>query len=72
MLLYLERSTDAACVTGAFYYYQTEGHKPARGPPWTGGKTYEEALIDVRKYADAAGIPYKYALLDSWWYFQGG
>lgn len=56
----------------AFYYYQTEDHQPGkRGPPYTPGKTYEETLIDVKAYADQEGIPYKYVLLDSWWYYQG-
>ena len=45
---------------GAYYYYQTEP-----------GQTYETTLIDVRHYADQAGIPYRYVLLDSWWYYKG-
>lgn len=66
-LNYLGYSTD----NGAFYYYNTEG-QPAgkRGPPYE-GKSYQDTLIDVKKYADAEGIPYKYVLLDSWWYYQG-
>ena len=44
-------STD----NGAFYYYETEE-----------GKDYEDTLVDVKAYADEQGIPYKYALLDSW------
>lgn len=49
-------STD----NGAYYYYQTEPNK-----------TYEQTLYDVKDYADAQGIPYKYVLLDSWWYYKG-
>ena len=40
----------------------------AAAPP---GKNYEDTLIDVKTYADSEGIPYKYILLDSWWYYQG-
>ena len=35
------------------------------------GKNYEDTLIDVKTYADSESIPYKYVLLDSWWYYQG-
>lgn len=55
-LTHLGYSTD----NGAYYYYQTEP-----------GLNYEDTLIGVRQYADAAGIPYRYVLLDSWWYFKG-
>lgn len=61
----------AAADNGAYYYYHTEGMLPKRGPPYTPGKTYEETLIDVKAYAAQEGIPYKYVLLDSWWYYQG-
>lgn len=50
---------------GAYYYYNT-----ARYPNGT-RKNYEETLLDVHAYAKGAGIPYKYALLDSWWYQKG-
>eukprot|EP00039_Didymoeca_costata_P026389 m.15829 g.15829 ORF g.15829 m.15829 type:complete len:770 (+) comp5505_c0_seq1:20-2329(+) len=66
-LKYLGYSTD----NGAFYYYQTEDGVPGKRVPPTTGKTYEQTLIDVKKYADSEGIPYKYVLLDSWWYYQG-
>lgn len=49
-------STD----NGAYYYYNTES-----------GKNYQQTLIDVKTYADDAGIPYRYVLLDSWWYYKG-
>eukprot|EP01006_Ploeotia_vitrea_P025487 TRINITY_DN58345_c0_g2_i1.p1 TRINITY_DN58345_c0_g2~~TRINITY_DN58345_c0_g2_i1.p1 ORF type:complete len:748 (-),score=61.40 TRINITY_DN58345_c0_g2_i1:94-2337(-) len=49
-------STD----NGAFYYYHTQKNK-----------TYEQTLLDVKKYADSLKLPYKYILLDSWWYFKG-
>jgi len=62
-LQYLGYSTD----NGAYYYYQTEGQTGRVGR----GKTYEETLIDVKSYAVQNSIPYKYILLDSWWYYQG-
>ena len=45
---------------GAYYYYNTEP-----------SKNYEQTLYDVKDYAEAQKIPYRYVLLDSWWYFQG-
>jgi len=53
---YLQYSTD----NGAYYYYLTEENK-----------TYEDTIIDVKKYADKVGIPYRQWLMDSWWYFKG-
>mmetsp|Transcript_14835 Transcript_14835/g.43962 ORF Transcript_14835/g.43962 Transcript_14835/m.43962 type:complete len:865 (-) Transcript_14835:64-2658(-) len=53
---YLGYSTD----NGAYYYYQTEP-----------GKDYEDTLYDVADYAKEQKIPYRYVLLDSWWYFKG-
>ena len=53
---YLQYSTD----NGAYYYYLTEENK-----------TYEDTMIDVKKYADKVGIPYRQWLMDSWWYFKG-
>eukprot|EP01012_Entosiphon_sulcatum_P028632 TRINITY_DN3468_c0_g1_i1.p1 TRINITY_DN3468_c0_g1~~TRINITY_DN3468_c0_g1_i1.p1 ORF type:complete len:750 (+),score=126.46 TRINITY_DN3468_c0_g1_i1:23-2251(+) len=55
-LKYLGYSTD----NGAYYYYKTEP-----------GKNYEDTLVDVQKYAQSVGIPYRYILLDSWWYYKG-
>ena len=55
-LNYLGYSTDH----GTFYYYYTEENK-----------NYEETMIDVKKYVDSIGIPVKYVLLDSWWYYKG-
>ena len=82
-LNYLGYSTD----NGAFYYYQTEGHtggkriseqedtctpQNTKACKWAGpGKDYQETLIDVSEYAKQQKIPYKYILLDSWWYYQG-
>eukprot|EP00656_Telonema_subtile_P056933 TRINITY_DN9247_c0_g5_i1.p1 TRINITY_DN9247_c0_g5~~TRINITY_DN9247_c0_g5_i1.p1 ORF type:complete len:792 (-),score=169.10 TRINITY_DN9247_c0_g5_i1:182-2557(-) len=67
-LKHLSYSTD----NGAYYYYQTEDHAAGhRGPPYTPGKTYQDTLIDVKNYAVSEQIPYKYILLDSWWYYQG-
>lgn len=55
-LNYLGYSTD----NGAFYYYYTQP-----------GKNYEETIIDVKVYADSVGLPYRYWLADSWWYYKG-
>ena len=38
-------------------YYQTEPNK-----------NYEDTLLDVKAYADNVSIPYRYILLDSWWW----
>lgn len=45
---------------GAYYYYNTEP-----------GEDYEQTLVAVKAYADKVGLPYKYVLLDSWWYYRG-
>ncbi|XP_062593083.1 uncharacterized protein LOC134254572 [Saccostrea cucullata] len=45
---------------GAYYYYLTEQNK-----------TYEDTMLDVKKYADSQNIPYRYFQFDSWWYFKG-
>eukprot|EP01083_Nonionella_stella_P114908 340133_1 len=55
-LQYLGYSTD----NGAYYYYYTEP-----------GKNYEDTLIDVKAYHDKVGLPTKWALIDSWWYYKG-
>ena len=49
-------STD----NGAYYYYETEPNK-----------NYQETMIDVKAYHDRIGLPTKWVLLDSWWYFKG-
>lgn len=54
-LQYLGYTTD----NGAYYYYNTEPNK-----------NYEDTLIDLKAYADNNEIPYKYILLDSWWYYK--
>ena len=50
---------------GAYYYYKTETL------PNGSSATYERTLLDVHAYARREGIPYRYALLDSWWYTKG-
>ena len=51
---------------------QTEDGLPGkRGPPYKGNVTYQDTLIDTKAYAATEGIPYRYILLDSWWYYQG-
>lgn len=52
----LQYSTD----NGAWYYYKTEP-----------GMNYQDTMILVKKYADAAGLPYRGWLMDSWWYYKG-
>ena len=55
-LQYLGFTTD----NGAYYYYNTETDLD-----------YGTTLSDVKIYADEQGIPYRYILLDSWWYHRG-
>ena len=45
---------------GSYYYYN----------PSIGGN-FNATLVAVYESAKAQGIPYKYILLDSWWYFKG-
>eukprot|EP01060_Flectonema_neradi_P036317 TRINITY_DN694_c0_g1_i1.p1 TRINITY_DN694_c0_g1~~TRINITY_DN694_c0_g1_i1.p1 ORF type:complete len:723 (+),score=190.92 TRINITY_DN694_c0_g1_i1:41-2209(+) len=45
---------------GAYYYYHTEDKM-----------NYHDTLVAVQKKAEAEGIPLKFVLLDSWWYFKG-
>lgn len=45
---------------GAYYYYNTEP-----------SKNYQTTLVDVYNYAVTNSIPYRWALLDSWWYYKG-
>ena len=47
-------------ANGGYYYYYTEPDK-----------NYQETLIDVKKYHDNVGLPTKWILLDSWWYYKG-
>eukprot|EP00971_Amphidinium_carterae_P084536 1673184-Amphidinium_carterae.1 len=53
---YLGYSTD----NGAYYYYNT-----------VPGADYQETMADVAKQGQQEGVPYRYILLDSWWYLQG-
>lgn len=45
---------------GAYYYYTTANYSD-----------YSQVLGAVYNYSVALGIPYKYVLLDSWWYYKG-
>ena len=45
---------------GACYHYCTGKYD-----------NYEDALVDMKKYADEQNIPYRYLQLDSWWYYKG-
>ena len=53
---YLGYNTDH----GAYYYY-----KPIEG------RDYGDTLRAVYQYASSIGVPYRWALLDSWWYYKG-
>ena len=55
-LNYLGYSTD----NGAYYYYNTEPNK-----------TYEQTIIDIKKYVDEENIPVRWILIDSWFYYYG-
>ena len=55
-LSYLGYTTD----NGAYYYYKT-----------VPGKNYQDTILDIKAYADKLGLPYRYILLDSWWYYRG-
>eukprot|EP01084_Bolivina_argentea_P143819 252495_1 len=55
-LQYLGYSTD----NGAYYYYYTEP-----------GKNYQQTMIDISNYHKSVGLPTKWVLLDSWWYYKG-
>ena len=48
-----------ATDNGAYYYYN-----PGNG-------TYADAMLAVKKQAEVQNIPYRHALIDSWWYFKG-
>lgn len=53
-------STD----NGAYYYYHVDNETGR----WKQAESFEKTQIDVKAYADSEGIPYRYILLDSWWY----
>eukprot|EP00039_Didymoeca_costata_P013134 m.195002 g.195002 ORF g.195002 m.195002 type:complete len:875 (+) comp15686_c0_seq3:99-2723(+) len=53
--------------TTAGYFYTTEGAKGSY-PNLIPGNTFEETLIHVYNYSKKEKIPYRWALLDSWWY----
>lgn len=55
-LRWLGYTTD----NGAYYYYHTLPNA-----------SYDATLRAVHRYAQKEGIPYRYILLDSWWYFKG-
>lgn len=55
-LQYLGYTTD----NGAYYYYNT-----------VAGGDYLDTVKAVKQYADRVGLPYKWVLLDSWWYEHG-
>ena len=50
-------------------------HQPLTSPNTTHtapakDMNYEQTLLAVRRYADEAGLPFRYVLLDSWWYYR--
>jgi len=46
-------------TTGAYFYAHRKN------------ETAEQTLLAVKDYAAAAGLPYKWFLIDSWWYHEG-
>ena len=40
----------------------------ANNPLMPGCSTYEDTLVQVKQYADSAGLPYRWWLIDSWWH----
>jgi len=61
-LNYLGYSTD----NGAYYYYHVENATSH----WTRPSDFEQTQLDLKAYADRSDIPYRYILLDSWWYLK--
>jgi hypothetical protein len=55
-LNYLGFTTD----NGAYYYYNT-----------IPTLSYEDTIIEIKSYADQQQLPYRYVLIDSWWYYKG-
>ena len=55
-LQYLGFTTD----NGAYYYYNT-----------VPDMNYQQTVESIKSYADDLRIPYKYILLDSWFYYRG-
>ena len=55
---YAARYLGYSTDNGAYYYYNPRGD-------------YETTLRAVHAYAQRERIPYRYALLDSWWYEKG-
>lgn len=53
-------------TTGS-YFYSPEGAS-GKWPNLVPGKSFENTIIDVYKYAQKLSIPYRSVLLDSWWY----
>ena len=40
-------------------------------PAKHGCKDYGETIVDVKRHADEVSLPYKWWLMDSWWYPKG-
>ena len=40
-------------------------------PPPHGCKSYSDTMVDVKRQADEVSLPYKWWLMDSWWYPKG-
>ena len=43
----------------------------ARADAHRKNETYAETLLAAKAYGQSQGIPYKWMLIDSWWYFEG-
>ncbi|CAB9520567.1 expressed unknown protein [Seminavis robusta] len=66
-LQYLQYNTD----NGAFYYHQTTEQEQPDDNKHKQNKTYQQTILDLKRHAQAAGLPIRNWLADSWWYYQG-
>ena len=65
--------------SASFEWDNTSPDKPAAfgcaanvsDPPAQRCKSYSETLVDVRRRADEVSLPYRWLLMDSWWYQKG-
>ena len=69
-------STLGYSTTGVYHYNpcdcpgnSNQSYCPvANNSLMPGCHTYEDTLLQVQSYAQRAGIPYRWWLIDSWWY----
>jgi len=58
--------------TCGYYFYATEGATKRTNGSLKVGEDYADTLAHVAEEARARRLPYRYALLDSWWYGEYG